>query len=102
MGADTHIRVSEDVKERIDRRRRADESYSEALNRLLDDDTEARRKAFMEGFGMLEETNVPEKMREVHERGERKERARWRARAEGYPVTHRPGERDHDDGESGA
>lgn len=93
MGADTHIRVSEDVKERIDRRRRKDESFNDALDRIIREEEADKHEAFMEGFGAGADADRPEKIREVHERGERKERARWRAWAEGYPVTHRPGER---------
>lgn len=80
MGSDTHIRVSEDVKEKIERQRRKGESYNDALNRLLgvDDKTEQ----FMAGFGAGADTDRPEKIRKVHEHGGEESREHARAMAE--------------------
>lgn len=50
--ADEQIRVSDRVKERLDRRRRAGESYNDVLARLLAEETDG---GFDDGFGMLAE-----------------------------------------------
>ena len=47
--ADDQIRVSDRVKERLDRRRRKGESYNDVLERLL----EEKNGDFYDGFGIL-------------------------------------------------
>lgn len=44
--ADEHIRVTEETKERLRRRKQADESFNEVIVRLLDDD-----RNLLAGFG---------------------------------------------------
>lgn len=48
--ADQQIRVSDRVKEKLDRRRREGESYNDVLERLLSENAEAD---FYDGFGIL-------------------------------------------------
>lgn len=47
--ADEHIRVSEETKERLRRRKRENESFNDVLRRLLDDDRD-----LLAGFGAAE------------------------------------------------
>lgn len=44
--ANEHIRVSEETKERLRRRKRDDESFNDVITRLLDDDRD-----LLAGFG---------------------------------------------------
>lgn len=69
--ADEQIRVSEAVKRELDRRRRPEESYSDVIERLLDDDRD-----LFAGFGVFEDTDRGRAMREVHERTEERSRER--------------------------
>lgn len=48
--ANEQIRVSDCVKQKLDRHRREGESYNDVLERLLEADTDAD---FYDGFGML-------------------------------------------------
>jgi len=48
--ADEHIRVSEETKERLRRRKRDDESFNDVITRLLDEDRD-----FLAGFGAADE-----------------------------------------------
>jgi len=72
--ADDQIRVSDRVKERLDRRRREGESYNDVLERLLGENTESD---FYDGFGMLSDEDA-DWIREKREaaKEERKERMR--------------------------
>jgi predicted CopG family antitoxin len=72
--ADEQIRVSERVKEKLDRHRREGESYNDVLERLLGEQTEAD---FYDGFGMLAD-EAADWIREKREAAaeERKERTR--------------------------
>lgn len=69
--ADDQIRVSDRVKERLDRRRREGESYNDVLERLL----EERNGDFYDGFGILNAEEA-DWIREKHEKAKtrRKER----------------------------
>lgn len=48
--ADEHIRVSEETKARLRRRKREDESFNEVITRLLDEDRD-----FLTGFGAADD-----------------------------------------------
>lgn len=61
MGTKT-IRVSEEVYEQLEARKRGDESFTDLLQRL----TEEERDIYA-GFGAWADTDAPEKMREAHE-----------------------------------
>jgi predicted CopG family antitoxin len=76
--ADEQIRVSETVKRKLDRRRRADESFNDVLERVLDDERD-----LLAGFGAFEGTDRAESMRDVHDRGKEKSSARISEMAEG-------------------
>ena len=56
------IRVTEEVYERLEARKREDESFTDLLARL----TEQERDIYA-GFGAWEGTDRPERMRAVHE-----------------------------------
>ncbi|PSP90249.1 hypothetical protein BRC90_02070 [Halobacteriales archaeon QS_4_69_34] len=56
------IRVSEEVYERLDARKRGDESFTDLLGRLIE-----RERDIYAGFGAWEGTDAPERMREAHE-----------------------------------
>jgi hypothetical protein len=55
------------VKSLIDERRREGESYSEALERILDGERD-----LTDGMGFWSDTDATDEAREVHERGKRK------------------------------
>lgn len=57
------IRVSEEVYYRLKARKRADESFSELLNRLVD-----RRSAFEQGFGALEDIDFESELEVLDDR----------------------------------
>lgn len=67
MAADHHIRVSDRVKSLIDDRRRADESYNDALERILSDERD-----LTDGMGFWSDTDAADEARAVHDRGKRK------------------------------
>jgi len=72
--ADEQIRVSDRVKRRLDRRRRAGESYNDVLERLLTEHTEGD---FHDGFGVLSDEEADRiRARRGEARAERKERTR--------------------------
>jgi predicted CopG family antitoxin len=56
------IRISEEVYERLEARKREGESFTDVIERLLDDNPD-----FYAGFGAWEGTDKPEAMREAHE-----------------------------------
>ena len=62
MGTKT-IRVSDEIYERLEARKRQDESFTELLERL----TEEERDIYA-GFGAWADSDATEKMRETHER----------------------------------
>ena len=62
MGTRT-IRVCEEVYKRLEARKRQNESFTDLLERL----TEEERDIYA-GFGALADTDATEKMRETHER----------------------------------
>jgi len=70
--ADEQIRVSDRVKQALDRRRREGESYNDVLERLL---SEADEADFYDGFGVLSDEQS-DRIRAERERarGERKQR----------------------------
>lgn len=72
--ANDHIRVSDDVKRKLDRRRREGESYNEVLTRVLE---ETETGDFYDGFGQWTDEEA-ERVREQRQRAkeERKERMR--------------------------
>lgn len=61
MGA-TSIRLSEETKARLERRKRGDERFEEVIERLLDDDQD-----LLTGFGAWEDTDAIETLRGIHE-----------------------------------
>jgi len=65
--ADEQIRVSDRVKEKLDRHRREGESYNDVLERLLERDAGVD---FYDGFGMLSDEEadwIREKRAEANE-----------------------------------
>jgi len=72
--ADEQIRVSSEVKRKLDRHRREGESYNDVLERLLGSDTDAE---FYEGFGMLSD-DVADEIREHREEATEKRKDRMR------------------------
>ena len=67
MAADNHIRVSDRVKTLIDDRRRAGESYNDALERILGGDRDLTG-----GMGFWSDSDAADEARETHDRGKRK------------------------------
>lgn len=77
MGTATEqIRVSDEVKRELDRRRREDESYNDVLRRILDEDRDLLAGA---GFWSDEEA---ERVREGRQRYKEKSKERMRRLAE--------------------
>jgi predicted CopG family antitoxin len=62
MGTKT-IRVSEEIYERLEARKRDDESFTDLLERLTDEERD-----IYAGFGAWADSDATEKMREAHER----------------------------------
>jgi predicted CopG family antitoxin len=62
MGTKT-IRVSEEIYERLEARKREDESFTDLLERLTDEERD-----IYAGFGAWADSDATEKMREAHER----------------------------------
>lgn len=69
--AEEQIRVSDEVKRELDRRRAENESYNDVLERILDEERD-----LLAGFGAFEDTDRGEAIEDVHERGEDKSRNR--------------------------
>jgi predicted CopG family antitoxin len=69
--ADEQIRVSSGVKHELERRKRAGESYSEVLERLLDD----RTASFEAGFGRWSDGQA-KRVREGRQRAKEKRKRR--------------------------
>lgn len=69
--ADEQIRVTDRVKRELDRRRREGESYSDVLERLLQEERD-----LLAGFGAFEGSDRGEAMRDVRDRGKRQSRDR--------------------------
>lgn len=79
MGAaNEQIRVSKSVKRKIERRRREGESYNDALERLLDEETDGD---FEEGFGRWSHETA-ERVRESRRQSKEERKRRMRERAE--------------------
>ena len=70
--ADEQIRVSDTVKRELDRRRREGESYTDVLQRLLDDDRD-----LLAGFGRWSDENA-DRVRSARETSTRKSKERSR------------------------
>jgi predicted CopG family antitoxin len=70
--ADEQIRVSDTVKQELDRRRRAGESYNDVLERLLEDERD-----LLAGFGRWSDEQA-ERVREARERSKQKSKERTR------------------------
>lgn len=64
--ADEQIRVSDAVKQELDRRRREGESYNEVLERLLDDERD-----LLAGFGRWSDDQA-ERVRKAREKSKQK------------------------------
>lgn len=77
--ADGQIRVSERVKERLDRRRREGESYNDVLERLLGENTDAE---FYDGFGILGDETA-DWIREKREAAKEERKGRTRRLGDG-------------------
>lgn len=58
----TWIRLSEETKIRLERRKRGDERFEEVIERLLDDNRD-----LLIGFGAWEDTDAVETVKEIHE-----------------------------------
>jgi len=67
MAADNHIRVSDRVKSLIDERRHREESYNDALERIL-----GGERDLTGGMGFWSDSDADGEAREGHERGKRK------------------------------
>ena len=79
MGAaDEQIRVSETVKQEIERRRREDESYNDVLERLF---SPAGDRDFLAGFGRWSDERA-DRARKVHEKHKKKSKERMRRRSD--------------------
>lgn len=78
--ADEQIRVSDRVKQQLDRRRREGESYNDVLERILDKRTGSD---FHEGFGILSNEQADWIRQQRQAAGE--ERKRRMGRSEGGP-----------------
>lgn len=61
MGTKT-IRVSEEIYDRLEARKREDESFTDLLERLTDEERD-----IYAGFGAWADSDATEKMREAHE-----------------------------------
>ena len=79
MGAaDEQIRVSETVKQEIERRRREDESYNDVLERMF---SPVGDRDFLAGFGRWSDERA-DRAREVREKYKKKSKERMRRRSE--------------------
>jgi predicted CopG family antitoxin len=67
--ANEHIRVSEETKERLRRRKRTDESFNDVIRRLLDDDRD-----LLAGFGAADDREGETLAETVARRKERSQR----------------------------
>lgn len=67
--ADEHIRVSEETKERLRRRKRTDESFNDVITRLLDEDRD-----LLAGFGAADDREGETLAETVAHRKERSRR----------------------------
>lgn len=67
--ANEHIRVSEETKERLRRRKRNDESFNDVITRLLDDDRD-----LLAGFGAANDREGETLAETVARRKERSQR----------------------------
>lgn len=67
--ADDHVRVSEETKERLRRRKRDDESFNDVITRLLDDDRD-----LLAGFGAAADREGETLAETVARRKERSQR----------------------------
>jgi hypothetical protein len=76
--ADEQIRVSETVKRTIERRRRAGESYNDALERILE---EADAGDFDDGFGRWSDEEA-DRVREGRRKAKEKRKRRMNERSE--------------------
>ena len=75
--ADEQIRVSETVKRTIERRRRAGESYNDALERILE---EADAGDFDDGFGRWSDEEA-DRVREGRRKAKEKRKRRMNERS---------------------
>ena len=79
MGAASEqIRVSETVKQEIERRRREGESYNDVLERLF---SPAGDRDFLAGFGRWSDERA-DRARKVREKHKRKSKERMRRRSD--------------------
>ena len=79
MGAaDEQIRVSETVKQEIERRRREGESYNDVLERMF---SPAGDRDFLAGFGRWSDERA-DRAREVREKYKKKSKEQMRRRSE--------------------
>ena len=79
MGAaNEQIRVSETVKQEIERRRREGESYNDVLERMF---SPAGDRDFLAGFGRWSNERA-DRAREVREKYKKKSKERMRRRSE--------------------
>jgi predicted CopG family antitoxin len=76
--ADEQIRVSGDLKERLESMKREGESYNDVLERVLD---EERVGDFYDGFGRWSDEEA-ERVREGRRKSKEKRKKRLRERAE--------------------
>jgi len=67
--ANEHIRVSEETKERLRRRKRTDESFNDVIRRLLNDDRD-----LLAGFGAADDREGETLAETVARRKERSQR----------------------------
>ena len=76
--ADEQIRVSESVKQEIERRRRDGESYNDVLERIF---SPVGDRDFLAGFGRWSDERA-DRAREVREKYEKKSKERMHRRSE--------------------
>ncbi|RLM95291.1 antitoxin VapB family protein [Haloarcula sp. Atlit-7R] len=72
--ADEQIRVSDQVKRQLDRRRREGESFNDVLERVLDESEDAD---FYDGFGILSDEDA-DWIRDKRENSKEKRKERMR------------------------
>ena len=67
MDATERIQVSSEIKAALEAEQLPDESYSETIERLIEDRIERRRKAIREGAGLWEGTDAKAEAEEIRD-----------------------------------
>jgi predicted CopG family antitoxin len=67
MDATERIQVSSEIKAALEAEQLPDESYSDTIERLIEDRIERRRKAIREGAGLWEGTDAKAEAEEIRD-----------------------------------